>query len=95
MRIANEHISRLIGAQVERVSSPSKQTATGGVEGTRADGAVFSARSDEVRAGIEAARIATTSDNARLAELQTRVRSGQYRPPAEAVAESILRDMGR
>jgi anti-sigma28 factor (negative regulator of flagellin synthesis) len=95
MRISNEHISRLIGARVERVFGPGKQTPADGVIGTSADGAVFSTRSEDVRAGMAAARAATSSDEARLAALQAQVRSGQYRPPAEAVAESVLRDLGK
>ncbi len=96
MRITNEHITRLIGARVERVLGPGKEARAESVNGARGDGLIFlSARCEEVRAGMAAARAATGSDDARLAALQVKVARGQYRPPAEGVAESMLRDMGK
>jgi hypothetical protein len=50
---------------------------------------------DDLRLGLLAARSAEGCDEVRLAELRAEVRRGSYRPPAEAVAECILRDLGR
>jgi hypothetical protein len=49
----------------------------------------------DLRLGVLAARSADGCDELRLAGLEAEVRRGRYRPPAEAIAECILRDLGR
>jgi len=93
MKITNEHVGRLLEARLERIERPQKAA-----PGTRAGGpdrALFSSRSEDVRVGMEAARAAGQSDEARLARLAGRVRSGGYRVSAQAVADAVLRDLAR
>ncbi|HUU55678.1 MAG TPA: flagellar biosynthesis anti-sigma factor FlgM [Armatimonadota bacterium] len=93
MKITNEHVGRLLEARLERTHRADK--ARPGGEAERPDRAVFSARSEEVRVGMAAARGGGQSDEGRLARLASQVRAGEYRVSAQVVAEALLRDLVR
>ena len=91
MKITNEHVSRLLGARLERVESAQRPAPSTGAE--LPDRAVFSTRSEDVRLGMAAARAGGKPDEARLERVTEQVRSGKYHVPAEVLAEAVLRDL--
>lgn len=54
-----------------------------------------SVASEDLRVGMEAARAADGVNHALVSALRAAVLSGRYRPAAEAVAERMLRELGR
>jgi hypothetical protein len=95
MKIANEHVARLLEARLERIQRTQQGQRHPCFDGPEPDRATFSARAAEVRAALLAARAADEADDPRLAHLSQEVKAGRYRVPAEAVADALLRDLGR
>jgi anti-sigma28 factor (negative regulator of flagellin synthesis) len=95
MKITNEHVASLLGARLDLVGRAQKTEIRPAGGTAEADRALFSLRSEDVRAGMAAARAAGLSDEARLAALGGEVRAGKYRVPSEAIAEALFRDLGR
>ena len=93
MKITNEHVGRLLEARLEQVQRP--REAASGVSAGTPDRALFSTRSEDVRIGMEAARVERQTDGVRLARLAGQVRSGGYRVSSQVVADAILRDLAR
>jgi len=94
MKITNEHVARLLGARLERIQSCRTQRPGSCAEAARTDRVTLSPRAQDLRVGLLAARAAEVEDP-RLDALAEKVRAGRYRVPAEAVADAMLRDLGR
>lgn len=95
MKITTDHVARVLGARLEQMNGVRRSETTPAAAATRADRALFSPRSEDVRAGMEAARAAGQPDEERLAALAAEVRAERYRVSSDVVAEALLRDFGR
>jgi flagellar biosynthesis anti-sigma factor FlgM len=93
MKITSEHVGRLLEARLERIHRASSSSHQFSVAQGGADNVSFSALSDDLRAGLAAARSAEDSADPRVDALKSDVASGTYRVPAESVADSMLRDL--
>ncbi len=93
MKIATEHIGRLLEARLERVhwaAEPPRPAAPGP---PARDRATFSSRAEEVRLALAAAKRPQPADDPRLDALAARLRTGRYRVGTREVAEAVLRDL--
>ena len=94
MRITNEHVAELLGTRLERLQRAGSAEPPTQTEGRRGDVVSFSARADDIRAALQAARRDESADRAQLGALSQSVREGGYRIPADRVAEAILLHSG-
>jgi anti-sigma28 factor (negative regulator of flagellin synthesis) len=93
MRIATEHVGSLLGSRLEKLQGSKQSAVAAKTDSAQPDCAVFSPLAEDLRAGLAAAREATTTDSARLASLAIRVRTGTYNPSSEAVADAMIQDL--
>jgi flagellar biosynthesis anti-sigma factor FlgM len=93
MKITSEHVGRLLEARLERIHRASGSSREFSVAQGGADQASFSARSDDLRAALAAARSAQDTADPRVDALKRDVSSGKYAVPAQSVADSMLRDL--
>ncbi len=61
----------------------------------RPDAAAFSARAEDVRAALRAAKGGELTDRGRLQALSRLVERGEYHPSSAHVAEAVLRELLR
>ena len=93
MKITSEHVGRLLEARLERIHRASGSSHQFSVAQRGADKISLSARSDDLRAALAAARSAEDMADPRVEALKREVASGKYRAPVESVADSMLRDL--
>jgi anti-sigma28 factor (negative regulator of flagellin synthesis) len=93
MKITNEHIGRLLEARLERIQRASQPSHRAPAGRAQLDRATFSPRAEDMRIALAAVRSAADPEEPRLASLARQIRSGRYRVSAEAVADSLLRDL--
>lgn len=96
MRISNDQVGRMLKLQLVR--SVRAERAAGVPADARAgerlqDQAAISPRAEEVRLALAAARAPLPRDERFLSRLAEEVRAGRYLPPAEEVAEAMLREL--
>jgi len=93
MKITTEHIGRLLEARLERIQRAARPDDQEPPSRPGADRVTFSSFSDDVRAALAAARTAEEDADPRLESLEKALAAGQYRVPAEDVADALLRDL--
>ena len=93
MKITTEHVGRLLGSRLEKIQGSKQSDVPSKTDSAQPDRAVFSPLAEDLRAGLAAARQAPASDSVRLASLAIRVRTGNYNPAPESVAEAMLQDL--
>lgn len=93
MRISNEHVARLLEAHLERIQTRGNIRPPSRPGMLQPDAATFSARADDLRAALEAARGGELSDRGQLESLSRSVQREEYRVPSGSVAEAMLREM--
>ena len=93
MRITNEHVGRLLEARLERIHRATENRPGVSSDGSRADLVSFSARAEDVRIALLAARAGNQAEESRLAALASQVRAGTYRVSADTIVDALLRDL--
>jgi flagellar biosynthesis anti-sigma factor FlgM len=93
MKITSEHIGRLLEARLERIHRASQPPRQFSIDQRDPDRVSFSARADDLRAALAAARAADDVADPAVEALRADVAAGRYQPPARAVADSMLRDL--
>jgi flagellar biosynthesis anti-sigma factor FlgM len=93
MKINTEHVGRLLEARLERIHRASNPPRELSSAQSRGDQVAFSPIADDLRAALAAARAAEDTADPRLDELKGQVSAGRYRPPAQSVADAMLREL--
>jgi anti-sigma28 factor (negative regulator of flagellin synthesis) len=95
MRITNDYVARLLEGRIDRTGRASEVEPGPSMGPAREDRVLLSLRSEDVRAGLVAAQGSGNTDPTRVAALAREVREGRYQVPPDAIAEALLRDLGR
>lgn len=93
MRIANEHVGRLLEARLERIQRATHAPDTARTTSAPPDSATFSALAGEVSLALAAATRAGDSDDPRLSLLAADISAGRYRVSSEAIVDALWRDL--
>jgi len=93
MKITSEHVGRLLEARLERVYRSARPPRLLHTAEAQADRATFSARAEDMRIALAAARASAGEADPRVASLRAKVEAGEYRVSANEVADALLRDL--
>lgn len=91
MRISTDHVVRLLETRLSQLRRAPESVR---VPRPTGDTLALSAKAEELRLALAAARGGQFADPARLAALGRSVREGSYRVPSAALSKAILRELG-